>query len=358
MKPPSVVYLRRVPDESPTVWTDAVDRLFDQADCLGFAQPHDRIAVKVHVGEAGLTTALPPEIAGVAARRVRARGAQPFFTDTSVLYSGRRSHGPGHAEVAEEHGFTLARAGAVFVPADGLIGNLEVEVPIEGKHFPSVGIAEAIAHSNGAIVVSHATGHLAAGLGATLKNLGMGCSARKGKLAQHSDTKPFLRQRACTACAVCVAHCPTGALSLGPDGGIRLDESTCTGCGECLAHCRSGAIAFRWDTAPATLQEKMVEHAWGVVRALSGKLVCLLGIVNLTRHCDCWAEGSPRVAADIGFALSADPVALDQAANDLVERANGRRLDQLAFPEIDGRTQLAYAENLGMGQRAYRLIEA
>jgi uncharacterized protein len=357
MSQPSTVFLHRVSDGAPDRWPDAVARLLDHDDCLGFAGRRDRIAVKVHVGEVGLTTALPPEVAGAVARRLRARGAQPFFTDTAVLYAGRRSHGPGHAEVAVEHGYTLERAGAVFLPADGMVGNLEVEVAIGGKHFESVGIAEAIAHSNGAVVVSHATGHMVAGFGATLKNLGMGCSARKGKLLQHSDTKPFLRQSSCTACAVCVEHCPTGALSLDPDGRIRLDEATCTGCGECLAHCRSGAISFRWDSAPAALQEKMVEHALGAARALKGKLVCLLGIVNLTQHCDCWAEGSPRVAADIGFALSADPVALDQAALDLVERSAGRRLDQLAFPAIDGRVQLAYAESVGLGRRDYRLFE-
>jgi uncharacterized protein len=357
MSRPSTVFLSRVSDGNPAAWPDVVGRLFDRADVLGFAGPNDRIAVKVHVGEVGLTTALPPEIAAVAARRLRARGAQPFFTDTSVLYAGRRSHGPGHAEVAAEHGYTLERAGAVFVPADGLVGNVEVPIPIGGRHYESVGIAEAIAHSNGAVIVSHATGHMVAGFGATLKNLGMGCSARKGKLLQHSDTKPFIKESSCAACAVCVEHCPTGALSLGSDGRIRLDESICTGCGECLAHCRHGAIAFRWDIAPAVLQEKMVEHALGVARALKGKLVCLLGIVNLTQHCDCWAEGSPRVAADIGFALSKDPVALDQAALDLVERANGRRLDELSFPEIDGRVQLAYAEAVGLGRRAYELIE-
>jgi uncharacterized Fe-S center protein len=56
--------------------------------------------------------------------------------------------------------------------------------------------------------------------------------------------------------------------------------------------------------------------------------------------------------------VSTDPVALDQAAMDLIERAAGRRLDQLAFPELDGSTQLAYAENLGLGRRDYELIEA
>jgi len=357
MKEPSLVYLCRVRDGQPSIWPDAVSHLFDAADLLSFIGKGDRIAIKVHVGEPGLTTALPPEIAGAVARRVRTREAYPFFTDTAVLYSGRRSHGPGHTEVATEHGFTLERAGAVFIPADGMVGNLELEVPIPGKHYRTVGVAEAIAYSNGAVVVSHATGHLASGIGATLKNLGMGCSARKGKLLQHSDTKPFIRESECSACALCVERCPTGALSLGADSKIRLDEATCTGCGECLAHCVNGAIGFRWDSAPAGLQEKMVEHALGAARALKGKLVCLLGIVNLTQHCDCWAEGSPRVAADVGFALSLDPVALDQAALDLVAAAEGKPLDQIAWPKVDGTVQLSYGEKLGLGSREYRLVE-
>ena len=303
--PPTVV-LRRVPDAEPSGWPDAVSRIIERANLESLSRKNDRVAIKVHVGEPGLKTALPSAIAGVVARRIRHLGAQPFFTDTSVLYSGRRSNGPAHAEVAAEHGFTLERAGAVFLPADGLVGNLEVEVPIAGRHFAAVGVAEAIAHSNGAVVVSHATGHLAAGFGATLKNLGMGCSARKGKLLQHSDTKPHVKDDLCTACGACVEHCPTGALSLEPGGTARLDESVCTGCGECLAHCRYGAIAFRWNAAPALLQEKMVEHALGAARALKGRFVCLLGVVNLTKHCDCWGPGSERVAPDVGFALSTD----------------------------------------------------
>jgi uncharacterized protein len=353
----SAVYLCRVPDATPGRWSEAVLRLLDHADLAGFAGRNDRIAIKVHVGEPGLTTALPAGIAGAVARRLRALNAQPFFTDTAVLYSGRRSNGPAHAEVAVEHGFTLEGAGAVFLPADGMAGNLEVETSIGGRHFGRVGIAEAIAHANGAVIVSHATGHMLSGFGATLKNLGMGCASRKGKLLQHSDTKPFLKEEKCASCAACVAHCPTGALSVAGGDRVRFDESICTGCGECLAHCRTGAIGFQWDSGSASMQEKMVEHALGVVRLLKGNLIYLLGVVNLTQHCDCWAPGSPRVAPDIGFALSADPVAVDQAAMDLVAAGTGKRLDQIAWPELDGLIQLSYAESLGLGSRKYQLTE-
>lgn len=350
----SNVYFRRVPDGEPGSWAEAVGALLDRADLPGFAAAKDRIAIKVHVGEPGVTTALPAEIAGTVARRLRALEALPFFTDTAVLYDGRRSNGVSHSEVAIEHGFSLERAGAVFLPADGPTGHLEVEVEIGCRHFARVGVAEAIAHAHGAFIVSHATGHMLSGLGATLKNLGMGCTARQGKLLQHSDTKPFVKEEVCTACGLCAEHCATGAMSV--NGGARIDDSRCSGCGECLPHCRAGAIGFRWDSASSSMQEKMVEHALGTVRALKGRVICLLGLVNLTQHCDCWAPGSARVAADVGFALSSDPVALDQAALDLVAASAGQPLDRLAWPQLDGEIQLSYAESLGLGSREYRLI--
>ncbi len=357
MPQPDTVFLYRVADACPASWPAAVDRLLDATDLDALAARDDRVAIKIHTGEPGLATALPPEIAGAVARRLRSRGALPFFTDTAVLYASRRATGPGHAEVAAEHGFTLERAGAVFVPADGVLGNLEVDVPVGGRHFASVGVAEAIAHAGAAVVVSHATGHLLSGFGATLKNLGMGCASRKGKLLQHCDTKPFVKDGRCEACGLCVEHCASGALTLIADGRARIDEAACTGCGECLVRCACGAIGFRWDTGSAALQEKMVEHALGVARAIGPRVLYLVGIVDVTKHCDCMSPGSERVAPDVGFAISTDPVALDQAVLDLVAARAGTPLDRLAWPELDGGVQLAYAEELGLGRRAYTLVE-
>jgi uncharacterized protein len=357
MNPIPDVLFSRVPDRRPETWLPAVEKLLDRAPFSSFAGKNDRVAIKVHVGEPGPTMPLPPAIAGAVARRLRAKGAAPFFTDTAVLYSGRRSNGIVHSEVAVERGFTMENAGAVFLPADGLAGNLEIEVPIDGRHFEKVGVAEAVALSSAMVVVSHATGHLLSGFGGTLKNLGMGCSPRKGKLLQHSDTKPFVIEEKCESCLECLPHCPTGALRQNGGGKLTIDQETCTGCGECLARCRMDAIGFRWDIGSAAMQEKMVEHALGTVRSLKGKVAYLLGVVNLTQHCDCWGPGSDRIAADVGFAFSMDPVALDQAGLDLVAAANGRRLDELAWPKLDGRIQLEYAESLGMGSRRYRLVE-
>lgn len=59
---------------------------------------------------------------------------------------------------------------------------------------------------------------------------------------------------------------------------------------------------------------------------------------------------------DIGVIASRDPVALDQAAIDLIEKYAKRPLSQMAFPHIDYRVQLNHAEKIGLGQRAYELV--
>jgi uncharacterized protein len=353
----STVFLCRVTDQTPSAWPDAARKALAATDPLPFIGDSELVAIKLHVGEPGVSTFLPPDIAKQAVDFVKGKRARPFLTDTSVLYAGPRSNGVGHTEVASRHGFDYAHTGAPFLPADGLKGNIETSVVIDGTHFRSVNIARSIADADALVVVSHATGHLATGFGATLKNLGMGCASRKGKLLMHSDTKPFVKTKACQACGQCIASCPEQALSEGQDAKAVLDDDKCIGCGECIAQCRYDAIGFRWDTAPTKVQEKVAEHALGVVRALESRVVCLLGMVSMTKDCDCLAPGTPVVARDIGFAASLDPVALDQAAMDLVKKAEGKSLDRIAYPNLDGNVQLAHAERIGLGSRSYEIVE-
>lgn len=360
MNSPAKVFLHRVNTQTCAEgWGDSASKALDACGGLHFIKRHDLVAIKLHVGEPGLKTFLPPPVARAAATLVKARGGRPFLTDTAVLYASARATGVGHTETAIRHGFTLEGVGAPFLPADGLSGNWERDITIPGRHYKSVGIAASIADADGMVVISHATGHLAAGFGATLKNLGMGCASRKGKLLQHSDTKPYVKKSRCIKCEACVESCPENAIATDPQNTatVVIDQQRCIGCGECIAVCRNDAVGFQWDTSCGQLQEKMVEHALGAMKAQDGKVVYLLGLVNLTKDCDCLAPGSPIIAKDIGFAASTDPVALDQAGMDLVKQQEGKSLDQMAYPELDGTVQLSYAEALGLGSRRYELVQ-
>ncbi|MCP3860074.1 MAG: DUF362 domain-containing protein, partial [Phycisphaeraceae bacterium] len=162
---------RAAPREEVVAKLDALWREAGLADCF---HPRDLTAVKVHVGEPGRPTYVPPEVVRALVGLVKEAGASPFVTDTSVLYRSPRDNGVGHTIVAADHGYDLEGVGAPFVPADGLNGADEIEITVNGRHDQTVAIASAIVHARSMLVVTHATGHLGTGFGGTLKNLGMG----------------------------------------------------------------------------------------------------------------------------------------------------------------------------------------
>jgi uncharacterized Fe-S center protein len=317
-------------------------------------EPGRTAAIKLHVGEPGTVTFAPPAIAAALVELCSTAGAVPFLTDTAVVYKSARSDAVGHARVAAEHGFGIDAVGAPFVPADGLTGTDEVELPFDGRHHETLGIASAIAHARSMIVLSHVTGHLGTGLAAALKNLGMGCASKKAKLRQHHGQQPWIDATACTACGECAEWCPSDAIEV--EETAAIDESLCIGCGECVAVCPEGAVKFDWSVMGRELQERIVEHAAGVARSKPGRIGYLTAAFAITKDCDCMGVAQPPLVEDIGLLASRDPVAIDRAALDLVRERDSRGLEALSYPEQDGTIQLRYAEQLGLGSDAYELV--
>lgn len=333
----------------------AVDALWNAAGLAGCFRRSDLAAVKLHVGEPGVVTGLRPAVARELVRCVAATGARPFLTDTAVLYRSPRDTGPGHARVAHERGFGLEAVGAPFVPADGLIGADEAEVAIHERHFEIVTVAAGVARARSMLVLSHATGHLGTGLGAALKNLGMGCASRKAKLRQHHGQRPRIDGGACTACGECARWCPSSAIAV--ERAARIDGGRCIGCGECIAVCRDGAVSFDWTVMGRELQERVVEHAAGVVRGKPGRIAYVTAATGITKDCDCLGLSQQPLVGDIGLLASTDPVAIDAAVLDLISERAGRTLEAMSYPRHDARVQIAYAEQLGLGSSRYEIVE-
>lgn len=332
----------------------ALEDFLKKKKLLDFVRARDMVAVKTHFGEAGTRGFVRPPLLAVLAAAVRLREGLPFLTETSTLYRGRRSNAVDHLELAREHGFTPEATGMQIVMADGLLGDEEVSVPIDGIHFQSVNIAAQVVKSQCLVLVSHFTGHVATGFGGALKNLGMGCSSRRGKLIQHSTARPSIKASKCTACGECVRWCPQDAISL-VEGHAVIDDLRCIGCGECLAVCRFDAVKYNWKETYTNLQEKVVEHAMGVVAGKENRLLCLNFMTRISRDCDCM-KGYDQIAPDLGILVSTDPVALDAASLDLLENSTGKSIRQLAH-DIPSRAQLDHARKLGFGSTEYKLIE-
>ncbi len=347
-----------------------VRSLFDRAEFRKLFGVDELVAVKIHFGEKGNLGFIHPVLVRQVVDKVKEYKGKPFLVDTNTLYVGSRSNTVDHLETALANGFSYASAGAPLIIADGLFGKNYLEVEINQRHFEKVKIASDIFNAPSMIVMSHVKGHIAAGFGGALKNLGMGCANRGGKQMMHSVVKPEVNGENCTGCAVCLKWCPVEAISMNQDKKAVLDRNLCIGCGECTAACQFDAIKIRWQSETDQLQERIVEFALGAVKTKPKKVGYINFVINVTPDCDCHSWSDAPIVPDVGILASMDPVALDQASLDLINQQTGlvgTKLTTNFAPgqdkfsgireKIDHRVQLKYAEEIGLGVRNYELIE-
>lgn len=325
-------------------------------------------AVKVHFGEKGNTAFIRPHLLRDIVQRIQDCGGKPFLTDANTLYRGERTEAVSHLLNASQHGFTEIVTGAPVIIADGLKGTDAVSVPVEGKHCTSASIASAIHHADAVVSVAHFKGHELSGFGGTLKNIGMGCASREGKMQQHTGIAPRIDRRVCIGCGLCAARCPVGAIALANDK-ASITAARCIGCAFCILTCPREAVKIVWDDNATMFMEKMVEYARAVAAPKQGRLFFINFLTDISPACDCYGHADYPIVPDIGVVAAKDPVAIDQASADLVNAAQGFTQSMLQknhkpgadkfkgiYPQVPWEHQLAYAEKLGLGSRAYRLV--
>lgn len=349
-----VYYIAADDNESDEILCAKLRDLLVGENLLDCIADRDITAVKTHFGESQKLGYVRPLYLKMLGESIKEHGGVPFLTETSTLYKGNRSDAISHISHAQSQGFDYASTEMPIIMADGLFGDQDHIVPIKGKIYNDVHIAALFAKCNALVVVSHFTGHLAAGFGATLKNLGMGCASRKGKLRQHSTAKPEINAQECTGCGTCVEWCPEVAISLNDEVAL-IDSEKCIGCGECLAMCRFNAVEYNWEATYEDLQKKVVEHAMGICSLFPGKSLFVNVLTRISKDCDCMGHTFEKIIPDIGILVSRDPVALDAASLALIEEKTGKSFAQLAH-DIPYRFQLDYAHELGFGRQEYELI--
>ncbi|MDR7866612.1 MAG: DUF362 domain-containing protein [Sporomusaceae bacterium] len=351
------VYLARLADgASAAEQANAIGKLYDIAGTTVVGSK-DFVAIKLHVGEGTNITRIKPELVRELVTKVKGQDAQPFLTETSTLYKGERHNAVSHLMQAHRQGFGIDNVGAPFIMADGLAGNTEYEVAIPGEINKTVKVAREIIGADALLVVSHATGCITTGLAACIKNLGMGLASRMGKMRQHSAVLPQVDSEKCTNCHKCMKWCPADAISE-QSGKAFIAADKCVGCGECLAVCRFDAVKYDFGADKGFLQKAMAEYAYGAVIGKPGKCFYFNVLTNMTKDCDCLVKSpTTKMVADVGILASSDPVAIDQATQDLTAAAYGHPLGHLAFPERDSTIQIEHAAKIGMGSTRYKLIE-
>ncbi len=344
-----------------------IGRLVSTAGLSDLVKKRDLVAVKLHFGERGNTAFIRPVFIRKIVETIRDTGSNPFLTDSNTLYAGTRSDSPAHLTTAIQNGFAYSVINAPLIIADGLRGKSETPISIRGQQFEQVYIANEIVEADAMVAVTHFKGHELTGFGGALKNLGMGCASRKGKLAQHSGLSPKIIKKKCIGCGDCISHCSQDAISMMEEK-ADIDQDKCIGCGECIIICPSGAAQVRWSQSGPAFMEKMVEYAAGALQNKKGKALFVNFITDISPGCDCMPYNDAPIVRNIGILASQDPVAIDKASVDLVneehllpgsciKEGNGAGLDKFrtVYPKVEWKLQLDHAEKIGLGSQEYVL---
>ena len=285
------------------------------------------VAIKMHFGELGNLAFLRPNYAKAVADVVKEQGGLPFLTDCNTLYPGSRKNALEHLDCANINGFNTVTTGCQIIIADGLRGTDDVIVPVpNGEYCKEAYVGRAVMDADIVISLNHFKGHEEAGFGGAIKNIGMGCGSRAGKMQQHNDGKPHVIEELCRGCRRCARECGSDAISY--DGGKAfIDPDQCKGCGRCIGACAFDAIENDNADAPQMLGRKMAEYTAAILNGRPNFHISL--IMDVSPYCDCHGENDAPIIPDIGMLASFDPVALDQACVDLCAKAEPFRNSQL-----------------------------
>ncbi len=315
---------------------------------------HGEVALKIHMGEPGDTHYIRPAFASTLAGLIKKEGGNPTVIETSGMgwIAGRTSE-KRHLDAARRNGFTEETIGAGIRMIDGELG-LDT--------IPGSVVARGISDFDSMIVLSHVTGHVQAGFGGAIKNVGLGCVTKSGKYRVHHPVPPKIDLEKCTSCDECIKICPSDAVK------DYIITKECSLCSLCLDVCESCAIsaAFR---GKISLTEMIADNASEVLRHMDST-----GFINLAidvlPHCDCHPFSDVPLVPDIGVLASRDPIAVDRASIDLVNsspgspgssaedhRAAAEGIDKFnaVNPKTSWKAQLKRAEELGIGSQRYTL---
>ena len=324
-------------------------------------------AIKIHFGEPGNLSYLRPNYAKVIVDLIKGQGGKVFLTDCNTLYVGRRKNALDHLEAAYENGYNPFTTGCHVIIADGLKGTDEVLVPVNGDYVQEAKIGRAVMDADIVISMNHFKGHEATGFGGALKNLGMGCGSRAGKMEMHSAGKPHVLKGQCVGCGACVKICAHSAITIA-DKKASIDHNKCVGCGRCIGICPKDAVVAANDESNDILNCKIAEYTKAVIDGRPNFHISL--IVDVSPNCDCHSENDVPIVPNVGMFASFDPVALDMACADAVNRQPvmpGSILSELPqitmdrfndnHPETNWMSAVDHAVKLGLGSKEYELIE-
>jgi uncharacterized protein len=268
---------------------------FDDGATLMDCFSRSSVAIKLSTGESGNDYHLDPNMIKELVHMVNGT-----IVECNTAYKGSRDNTVDHMKTVREHGFDL------IAPVDIMDTDGDIELPVKGTHLKKDLVGENLANYDFLMVLSHFKGHPMAGFGGALKNVAIGTASSRGKSYIHSAGKKY-----------------TG---------------------------------FSPETSKKDFLESMAE-AFKAVQDYMGRnhMIYISVANNLSVDCDCVAHPAAPTMNNIGIFASTDPVALDQACVDFVYQVpDGTDLVK-RIESRHGEIVLQHAEDIGIGNRDYRI---
>ncbi len=270
------------------------DALVKAYEALGVQLP-GKVGVKMSTGESTRSNYLRPELITDLVHLVNGT-----IVECNTAYGGSRSSTAMHRQQAKDNGLLdvaeldiLDEEGSMEIPIEN---GVRINVDYVGSHFAAY---------DSFLVLTHFKGHAMAGFGGAIKNISIGFGSSMGKVWIHS-------------------------------GGTRT----------------SGSI---WGSQDAFL-EAMADAAKGVNTAMGDNIVYISVLNRLSVDCDCDGNPAEPDMHDIGILASTDPLAIDQAAIDLVYAMPDSGSLRRRIERQNGLYTLDVGERNGLGSRYYNLV--
>lgn len=365
----SKVYFSNLRAKSNMNLLQKLERLVKKAGIEDIDFKEKFTAIKIHFGEPGNLAYLRPNYSKIIVDLIKLQGGKPFLTDCNTLYVGRRKNALEHLDAAYENGYNPFTTGCQLIIADGLKGTDEalVKVP-NGEYVNEAKIGQVIMDADILITMNHFKGHESTGFGGSLKNIGMGCGSRAGKMEMHCSGKPIVKGSKCVSCSACKKICAHNAISFDENKKANIDHDRCVGCGRCLGTCNFDAITNPNFGANDILNKKIAEYSYAVLNGRPHFHISF--VIDVSPYCDCHAENDLPIIPDVGMFASFDPVALDMACVDAANRQaviQGSCLSERdhhthdhfvnTHPETNWEVCIDHSVMLGLGNKEYELIE-
>lgn len=380
-------------DRSSSIQTSLVAKmltLFDAAEFGKMISPGDVVAIKLHMGEFNNTAYLRPVYVRALVEKVKSLGGEPMVVDTTTLPYwpfASRATSLDYLNTVARNGFTHATLGCPIVIADGYIGTDDVKIDLpEGYILKEQYIGTGIALADAMIALTHFKGHPMGTYGGALKNIGVGCASKRGKLNLHLGGHPRYginkrhwmgyrcEKENCPQYEVCLRLCPAGAI-VHTEKTVEFHREKCIGCLACVGVVTMCGVAFLPEDFFDATAAAITDSALAAVKAVGREKVGFINMaLDIAPWCDCVNFSDRPIIPNLGLFASWDPVALDSACIQKAKESSGMP-DSLAmakgvmgpgtpkftacgsFLGVSEEIQPNVGQKIGLGTRTFELEE-